>query len=930
MSDVSIRALFDQAMALPEAERAAFVDARCADPTQRERLHRLLRAARETALDAPIARDPAQWARDIGDPITPPPRGHGQTVGPFEIEAQIGEGGSARVYRASRVIEGVRQTVALKVLRFELGAGNARQQFDRERLALVRLNHPGIAKLVDAGVSARGEAYIALEYVDGKPLIEHARAHDLSPRERLRLLVAVARVVSAAHRSLIVHRDLKPGNVLITRDGEVKLLDFGIAKLLEPMADAVTHTQTQTQYRAFTPAYAAPEQRDGGVITTATDVYALGVLMGELLTGERTTHAQLAPEVASDTTITDAGAFASTTLPWRDDLKNILRKATETAPEDRYETAAAFADDVQRLLDGQPVNAHPPSTLYRARKFVARHRGGILVTALIAIGMLTLFAAAVWQRGEAVREAEHARAVSGFLVGLFSAAEDRLPRAQRPTIEDLIGLAHEKLTDNTRLDEATRAEVAFTLGEVSRLGSAFADAERLYDTAARSLALGPPNRGLAARLSLSRAMLLQQRGRYREASSALTALQPLLIDQPTALRVQALDVEAAVQHSLGKPEQAIVLTERALQLARAAEDIAPIDLHRAWLAHGGALCAAEHFNDAVRELEPALARWEALSLPHDSDYMDAAESLATALHMSGHAQDSLRRFENLLEEQHRIYREPHDQIAKTLRNYAVVLAANGRINEALAAHHRSIDMLRAVVGEDHELLVAGHLHLALTLAGARRLPESVDEYRAALAICARARIDNLDCARAHGALSMSLYRDGQYDQARAEAEASLQQLRDALGDEHYSVATARTVLCNVLSAQGEHAAAIAQCQQAIDLLRALHLDDTRDMALTRNSLAQSLINAKKPEVALPEIDAAIELFDRVAATQLARRVQMRAARARTLLDLHRPDEARETAQAAVDLGADPHELSSRARAILREALAQPELYPGLD
>src|SRR5690606_18912685 len=276
MSRQRLRELFDQVVELPAAERAAFLDAHCSDPQLRARIERLL--ASDAKEGAPVPGSPETLAAAMDGPV-PPPWYPGQRIGPFTLVAPLGQGGFATVYRAWRDNAGVRQEVALKLLHRGLHSTHARRQFQRERLALVQLRHPGIAHLIEAGVTEDGLAWIALELVDGLPITEHVRLHQLPLAARLRLFIQVCRAVDAAHRALIVHRDLKPSNVLVTAEGQVKLLDFGIAKLLETEPE-----DTRTQMHAFTPAYAAPEQRQGGLITAATDVYALGVLLGELLT----------------------------------------------------------------------------------------------------------------------------------------------------------------------------------------------------------------------------------------------------------------------------------------------------------------------------------------------------------------------------------------------------------------------------------------------------------------------------------------------------------------------------------------------------------------------------------------------------------------------------------------------------------------------
>ena len=275
----SLRDLFEAACELDDAARAAYLAAHCADPAQREQVERLLAADRDDG-DGALAQDAADALQALGEaePLTFAPGGW---IGPWRLIALLGEGGSSTVFRAGRDAAGVRQEVALKLLRRGLYSYEAQRQFRRERQALAALSHPDIASLIEGGVTEQGLAYIALELVDGQAITDYACTRSLDLTARLRLFLRVCRAVEAAHRALIVHRDLKPSNVLVSADGHVKLLDFGIAKLLD--AD----DETQTRLPAFTPAYAAPEQRRGGAVTTATDVYALGILLGELLTGQR-------------------------------------------------------------------------------------------------------------------------------------------------------------------------------------------------------------------------------------------------------------------------------------------------------------------------------------------------------------------------------------------------------------------------------------------------------------------------------------------------------------------------------------------------------------------------------------------------------------------------------------------------------------------
>lgn len=611
-------------MALPPEERAAYLAQHCVDAQQRAALERLLDADRDICarmLDQPLD---AMLDR-IGDdePRLPP---LGGTVGPFTLLEELGAGGSSIVFRARREQAGVTQTVALKLLRRGVYSAEEQRQFRRERLALAQLQHPGIARLIEGGFTAAGIPYIALELVDGRPITEYVCAERLDLRGRLVVFAAVCRAVDAAHRALIVHRDLKPSNVLVTRDGEVKLLDFGIAKLLDIEAEEGVHTD----YCAMTPAYAAPEQFDRGMITTATDVYALGVLLSELITGSR----REANDNRTPSSRINAGAApgvlpaapAATRRQLRGDLDNIVMKATAGEPERRYASAGALADDIERHLAGKPTAAHPPTTWYRTSKFVVRHKGIVLASLTFLLALLAAFAVTAWQARIAWLQARRADAVQAFLVDVFqtnsSYQEDQV-KARATTAQQLLELGAKKI-DGTMADAPdAKLQLLMLLGQMhSDLGldeqaaylyrkavdlahgqhgehslDAFAAQIRLAD------ALHSANSDDAAKIVLEqardtlernhdddayrRALLADQFGQYyatRDPPKALDYARTsvALYDRARARADLgfALSRKARAERQSGLDSDAIASYERAIEVSRAADGAANPDLVR--------------------------------------------------------------------------------------------------------------------------------------------------------------------------------------------------------------------------------------------------------------------------------------------------------------------------------------------------------------
>jgi serine/threonine-protein kinase len=373
----------------------------------------------------------------------------GRAVGPYVIDAQIGQGGMGTVWRARRADGRFEGTVAVKFVHVLLG-GAGEQRFRVEGELLARLDHPNIARLIDAGVREGIQPYLVIEYVEGEPIDAYCRQRELSLDARIELFRNVLAAVSHAHSHLVVHRDIKPANILVTGQGAVKLLDFGIAKLLSADSDALPLTRSSAM--PLTPQYAAPEQLLGKDITTATDVYALGLVLYLLLTGthpiksDTRSSAELVKEVvtkdparASDAT--GVGAMASRAL--KGDLDNILAKALKKDPAERYQTVSAFSDDLRRFLDDEPVGARPDSLTYRAKKFVRRHRGAVLASSLTLVLLLFTAAAALWQAHRADRErdaallaARRADSVGDFMSALLSdIGKSGSPEAQREHLD---------------------------------------------------------------------------------------------------------------------------------------------------------------------------------------------------------------------------------------------------------------------------------------------------------------------------------------------------------------------------------------------------------------------------------------------------------------------------------------------------------------
>jgi eukaryotic-like serine/threonine-protein kinase len=417
-----LNALLEAALALPAAEREVWLRAL---PFEQQRLVPMLMSMldRASAETDSFMRGSAHARLDVIADDAP-----GDVVGPYRLLAPLGHGGMSTVWRAERSDGSLHREVALK-LPAGFGGGGIARRMARERDILASLEHPRIARLYDAGVTAEGRPWLAMERVEGVPIDVHAAEHKLSVEQRLKLFVDVADAVAHAHARLVVHRDLKPGNIFVTKNGEVRLLDFGVAQLLEDDTPA-DRQLTRQLGRPVTPDYAAPEQLGTQPVGTAADVYSLGILLFELLAGQR----PYSVAHHSATTLQDAVLHAvvppvSSRAPdkasarlLRGDLDTIVAKALRKKPADRYTSVEAFAADVQRHLEGQAVLAQPPTWRYRARKFARRWRLPLAAAAMVLASLVAGLGAALWQAREAHAQATAPRRAEQAVHRLYSEA----------------------------------------------------------------------------------------------------------------------------------------------------------------------------------------------------------------------------------------------------------------------------------------------------------------------------------------------------------------------------------------------------------------------------------------------------------------------------------------------------------------------------
>ena len=700
-------------------------------------------------------------AHDVGDASV---SRLGRTIGPYRLLEVLGRGGMGEVFLAERTDGQFEKRVALKLVRAALDDPEARARFLAERQILARLEHPNIARLLDGGVTDDGAPYLVMEWVQGEPITAYCDRLRLGIPERLELLIQACHAVHAAHRMLVVHRDLKPSNILVDHTGAVKLLDFGIAKLLEPDgSDAAPRTHTGSYL--LTPEYASPEQVTGEPIGTTADVYSIGLVAYRLLTGRSgqpvATRSPVgihravcleAPRPASRAALDDADGDAESRAQLRGgstairlarrlagDVDTILEMALRKEPERRYLSAEDLAADLRRHLDRKPVTARGDTVGYRAARFVSRHRGMVLATSAAFLALAVGLAVAVSSLGaarraeaHAVAEADSSRQLAEFAVGLFDASDPTFAPGQEVTARSLLdrGAATIRRDLHTRPDLLSDMLLAIG-GAYDKLGyqdQAIGFLEEAADL--RAIAHDPAGRSEALR-ALATAQL--RAGRFEiAASTARRALEIAEGAEGVSTRdlADACSILGEVLFSIRRSEEAIPLVERAVALRRTLSRPEPrrlaIDLDvlgNSIFDRGDQAAGLALLREAVAVLERADAAPTAIA--------DNLTRLGLRLVAAGHLDEARRELDRSLA----LARDGaaggrHPEIQDALLARATLAETTGRLDDADDDLALALEESEAIWGEAHPKTAMVRLRRGQVLLAASRYDAAVAELRA--------------------------------------------------------------------------------------------------------------------------------------------------------------------------------------------------------
>jgi eukaryotic-like serine/threonine-protein kinase len=822
-----LMALFDAVVNLPIVEQEAFLQRECAsDPAMLAELRGLL--AEDRRVQGTTLRPLAPELANLLAESSSAPSLSGSRVGAYELREELGRGGMGVVYRAERVDGSVQQQVAIKLVRRELLDSDMRRRFLLERQTLAAMDHPNIARLIDAAELDDGTPYYVMEFVAGVPITDYCAREQLSYRQRVELFRKVCDAVTQAHRNLIVHRDLKPGNILVTADGVPKLLDFGIAKMLLANAAEVSAEQTATQHRYFSPQYAAPEQILGAPIGVGCDVYALGLLLFELLSGARAfdfsdlSAGQIerlitsVPPLPPSQVAASNGASSQLQRELRGDLDGIVLRCLRKSASERYASVEQLEADLGNYLHGLPVQARGGHVWYRARKFVGRNVLAVSTGSLAVLALLIGIIAFAWQADIAEKRAAELQEVSNFQADMLAQVD---PTSAGLLLTDNVRTKFEAAIAKDDLTDAQRVELTRVFSEHWLKVNATDAARDLID----ETILSPATKAAQERFReqpLVRATLdqvLAERyislGLYDKAlppQQRAYATRSELLGEEHALSIESANYMVELLLKQNKLNEAETLAQQVLETSRRVLG----DSDRSTLVTWGLLSSVFFQQGRLDDVESL--RRDALTVSRrvlgadDRLTLEFANNLAMVLEKLGRYSEAEALFRDSLARRRRIFGNDDPITITAINNVGFVLDGMGESGKAFVFYEEALNARRRVLGEAHPDTLSSIHNMGTALMSRGRLTEAEPFLREALDKGQRIYgADHTFILNVQQSLGALLANTGRLKEAAAELRKSLGPSRRILGDDHPDTLTRVYLLATVLGMEGELAEAEA-------------------------------------------------------------------------------------------------------------------------
>jgi serine/threonine-protein kinase len=869
-----VEAIFQAAMDTAPGRRAEYVAGACGDDAElRREVESLLQSAAETV---GFLVNPIQAAAQA---VADQPPMAGRRIGPYEILRPLGEGGMGSVFLAARADEHYERQVAIKLMHSALGASESMQaRFRAERQILANLDHPNIARLLDGGVTSLGGPagsqsvpYLVMEYVDGAAIDQYCQRRRLSIEERLRLFLVVCAAVEYAHNNLVVHRDIKPANILVTNAGVPKLLDFGIAKLLDPEFGDDAAVRTRASERLMTPEYASPEQIRGEAVTTSTDVHALGVLLYELLTAQRpfrvATKSPLEvalliceqepklPSVvaaASEETAADARQL-------KGDLDNIVLMAMRKEPSRRYASVAQMAADVRAYLEGYPLIARTDRWGYRSQKFVRRHRFGVTagVAAVLALVGFAIAMGVLAKR--ATREQEIAQRQAQFLSDMFQASTPEQARGRTISARDLLDRGAQRVNHQFAAQPEVRAYLLESIASAYRSLGVLDEAEKLaqqsYDLKVRlNGAMSPANASVLDLL----ATMIRLQGQYQRAEPLF---RRLLATQRKALGENSLDT-ANAQADLGEClylENKDAEAETNLRAALTIQQRHGADLGSGTRNYLALVLERKGEYPEAKTLLREAAEIEKRTLGTDSpDHARTLHNLASAYLDSGDLVNAEQMLREALAIRRKVLGNDHPDLMYGLNNLSVVLLTKGDWAGSEQFAREGLSLTQRVLAPDNPGIAAAHNGLARVLEAQGKLDAAAQEYQKALDVL---RAANQSGGWSANQINMNfsiLELDRrQYAEAERRSRQSLDNFRKLGGEDTPLFSNALIEVAEDRLFQGDAAGAEPLLRQALKIRQGKYRPGHAAIIFAQSRLGEALVAEGKFAEAEPILRQAV-------------------------------------------------------------------------
>jgi serine/threonine-protein kinase len=825
-----IEKLFESAAEMPPEIRASFLEQECADdPVLRRQVESLILSVGESdAVIHSAIRNAAESAISNEDILFV-----GKQIGSYRIVRELGHGGMGTVFLAVRSDDEYQKQVAIKLVKSSGAYSEILRRFRSERQILAKLDHPNIARLFDGGTIQNGLPYVVMEFVEGEPIDQYSDRNKLSINERLQLFRKVCSAVQYAHQNLVVHRDIKPANILVTQDGEPKLLDFGIAKLTNPDSTMLAVPETRADMRMLTPEYASPEQVRGELITTASDIYSLGVLLYELLTGhcpsplknytpqeieQAVCHRE--PDKPSATVergieqMTEAGSNVTltseilsmrrSTVPrklkkqLRGDLDNIVLMAIRKEPHRRYVSAEQLSEDIRRHLEGLPILARRATLAYRTHKFLQRHKVGAATTAVVLLlisGLIGYYTTQLAnERDRARAEAANAAQVSKFLIELFEVSDPSQSKGEAITAKELLDRGAAKIENELVAQPKVQSTMMDVLGRVYRtLG--------LYDRSHVLLEKG---------LSIRRKVFTKD---DPEVAKSLFNLAELLHYEKKYDEAEPLYVEAlTIQRKNFEPGS--------LEMARTLDLLGRLKRDK------------REYDEAERLHREALEIRRKLVGENSTEFADSLHSIGMLLYLK----EDLKGAESAFRQELEILKELRREYPALTNNLAVLFNNQGKYVEAESYNRQTLALVRKMYGDDHPFLAHSLYNLGVTLYGRGAFDEAESLLRQSLDIRIKSiGENNIDSLKSLKNLARVLSAKGDHETAQTMFKNALGRLKKSLGNNHPAVIETMSEYATFLQKVGDY-------KEASDIFRNVLSLDRKQLGDQHRFVAVDLYN----------------------------------------------------------------------------------------